>query len=314
MSLIRTVTSGRQLFKPKYSNIYGLNRKYYRAEQTNSSNPSSSPPEYSTINESEVSKFGQLANEWWSPNGPLKLLHTMNQLRISYIREQLIKNNYKGVGDDVSSSLYHNHHHPFRGLRMLDIGCGGGVLTEALVRLGGSVVGADASDESIKIAQLHAKKDPSLHIIPGNLKYQCITAEKLLEQGEMFDVVCAMEIIEHVNNPMEFLKACAGLVKPGGGHLFLSTISRTPLSYLLTILLAENIFNLVPQGTHDFQKYLRPDELQKVVEEKNNDDQWGKVKDITGIGLNPITGKWYKLPDWIPGKLDVNYLLTAQRF
>ncbi|GES92888.1 3-demethylubiquinone-9 3-O-methyltransferase [Rhizophagus clarus] len=306
MFLKRTITSNTsimQLFKPKCACIYASTRKYYRTEQSNSS------PKYSTINESEVSKFSQLANEWWSPNGPMKLLHTMNPLRVSYIREQLRKNNYKKIGDDVSSS-YHDHH-PFRGLRMLDIGCGGGVLTEALVRLGGSVIGVDASDESINIAQLHARKDPSLH---GNLKYQCITAEKLLEQGETFDVVCAMEIIEHVNNPAEFLKACAGLVKARGGHLFLSTISRTPLSYILTILLAENTLKIVPQGTHDFQKYLRSDELQEIIEGIKNDDKWGKVIDITGIGPNPITSKWYKLPDWIPGKLDVNYLLTAQRF
>ena len=102
--------------------------------------------------------------------------------------------------------------------------------------------------------------------------------------------------------------------KPGGGHLFLSTISRTPLSYILTILLAENIFGLVPQGTHDFQKYLRPDELQKAVEETKSDKKWGQVRDITGTGLNPITGKWFKLPDWVPGSQDVNYLLSAQRF
>ncbi|PKC17747.1 ubiquinone biosynthesis O-methyltransferase [Rhizophagus irregularis] len=301
MFLKRTITKNvniMQLFKPKYACIHALTRKYYRTEQ--------SSPEYSTINESEVSKFSQIANEWWSPNGPVKLLHTMNPLRISYIREQL-KN--KKIGDEVSSSSYH-HHHPFRGLRMLDIGCGGGVLTEALVRLGGSVIGVDASDENIKIAKLQTKKDPILH---GNLEYQCITAEKLLKQGETFDVVCAMEIIEHVNNPVEFLKACAGLVKPGGGYLFLSTISRTPLSYILTILLAENTFKIVPQGTHDFQKYLRPDELQKIIENIKNDDKWGKVIDITGIGLNPITSKWCKLPDWIPGKFDVNYFLTAQR-
>ncbi|CAG8448563.1 13104_t:CDS:2 [Rhizophagus irregularis] len=272
MFLKRTITKNvniMQLFKPKYACIHALTRKYYRTEQ--------SSPEYSTINESEVSKFSQIANEWWSPNGPVKLLHTMNPLRISYIREQL-KN--KKIGD------------------------------EALVRLGGSVIGVDASDENIKIAKLHAKKDPILH---GNLEYQCITAEKLLKQGETFDVVCAMEIIEHVNNPVEFLKACAGLVKPGGGYLFLSTISRTPLSYILTILLAENTFKIVPQGTHDFQKYLRPDELQKIIENIKNDDKWGKVIDITGIGLNPITSKWCKLPDWIPGKFDVNYFLTAQR-
>ncbi|CAG8558775.1 13197_t:CDS:2 [Funneliformis mosseae] len=289
-------------------------------EQTQSPNSPPSPSNYSTIDKSEVSKFSQLANEWWSPNGPVKLLHSMNPLRISYIREQLGKNTF-GVGDnDVKdnpygkasqSPLVSHHHLPFKGLRILDIGCGGGVLTEALVRLGGSAIGADASDENIKIAQLHARKDPSLHIGPGSLEYRCITAEKLLEQGETFDVVCAMEIIEHVINPAEFLKACAGLVKPEGGHLFLSTISRTPLSYFLTILLAENLFKLVPQGTHDFQKYLRPDELQNVIE---NEDKYAKVKDITGIGLNPITGTWYKLPNWMPGSSDVNYLLTAQRF
>ncbi|CAI2171476.1 1139_t:CDS:2 [Funneliformis geosporum] len=315
-NLSQIITSNRQFFKPKCVII--CTRKYYSTEQTKSSISPPSPSNYSTIDESEVSKFNQIANEWWSPNGPVKLLHSMNPLRVSYIREQLGKSTFRvgdnGVKDNsygkASQPALSHYHPPFKGLRILDIGCGGG----ALVRLGGSAIGADASDENIKIAQLHARKDPSLHIGPGSLEYRCITAEKLLEQGERFDVVCAMEIIEHVNNPTEFLKACAGLVKPGGGHLFLSTISRTPLSYFLTIVLAENLFKLVPQGTHDFQKYLRPKELQNVVEEIKNDDKCAKVKDITGIGLNPITGTWFKLPNWMPGSLDVNYLFTAQRF
>ncbi|CAG8690200.1 26841_t:CDS:2 [Dentiscutata erythropus] len=284
--------------------------------------PSSS--QYSTINEPEILKFNQLAKEWWSPNGPVKLLHSMNPLRVSYIRQQLSKHNneekLKNVqegGYETSSS--YDDRIPFKNLRILDIGCGGGVLSESLVRLGASVLGADASPENIHIARLHARKDPGLYSGPGTLKYKCVPAEKLLENGESFDIVCAMEIIEHVNHPVEFLKACAGLVKPGG-HLFLSTISRTPLSYVLTILLAERVFGIVPNGTHDFNNYLKPDELQQIIDripdnDNSDDSKWGHVTDITGIGVNPITGKWFEFNHWVPRRiqLDVNYLLTAKR-
>ncbi|CAG8464643.1 10762_t:CDS:2, partial [Acaulospora colombiana] len=195
----------------------------------------------------------------------------MNPLRVAYMRRQYLK--YKNVSDENASPI--DNHFPFKGLRILDIGCGGGVLTESLVRLGASVVGADASSENIQIAKLHALKDPMLHQGPGKIEYRCITAETLLEQGEIFDIVCAMEIIEHVKDPWEFLRACTGMVKPGGGHLFLSTISRTPLSYILTILVAEKILGIIPNGTHDFSHYLRPDEIQQNVQNikaNNNGD------------------------------------------
>ncbi|CAG8447161.1 8335_t:CDS:2 [Acaulospora morrowiae] len=281
------------------------------------SNPDPSSSKFSTVNEAEILKFSQLAEEWWSPNGPVKLLHSMNPLRVAYMRRQYSK----------CSEERGENHFPFKGLRILDIGCGGGVLAESLSRLGGSVVGADASWENIQIAKSHALKDPMLHLGPGKLEYRCITAEKLLEQGEIFDIVCAMEIIEHVNNPLEFLRTCAGMVKAGGGHLFLSTISRTPLSYFLTILLAEKILGVVPNGTHDFSGYIRPDEIQQEVQnlKADNDnnatndshasERWGAVTDVTGIGLNPITGRWFEFYKWVPKRiqLDVNYLLTARR-
>ncbi|CAG8439365.1 9725_t:CDS:2 [Scutellospora calospora] len=273
----------------------------------------------------EVAKFGQLAKEWWSPDGPVKLLHSMNPLRISYIRKQLFRHNNEELNTGQESEYEitsYDDQIPFKDLRILDIGCGGGVLSEPLVRLGASVVGADASPENIQIAKLHARKDPRLYSGPGNLEYKSITAEKLLEKGESFDIVCAMEIIEHVNHPAEFLKACTELVKPGG-YLFLSTISRTPLSYILTILLAERIFGIIPNGTHDFKNYLRPDELQQIIEKnQNNDDlnsevidksiygkkssKWGYVTDITGIGLNPITGKWFEFNNWVPRRIQLD--------
>ncbi|CAG8832783.1 29166_t:CDS:2, partial [Gigaspora margarita] len=301
---------------------------------TESSTHNLSSSQYSTINEPEILKFSQLAKEWWSPNGPVKLLHSMNPLRVSYIRQQLSKYNKeklkKGQESGYETISAYDDQIPFKDLRILDIGCGGGVLSESLVRLGASVVGADASLENVQIARLHARKDPSLYSGPGILEYECITAEKLLEKKESFDIVCAMEIIEHVNHPVEFLKACAGLVKPGG-HLFLSTISRTPLSYILTILLAERIFRIVPNETHNFNNYLRPNELQQIIEQIPNNNvnnsnidmvnstekvnksvyrrkssEWGHITDITGIGVNPITGKWFEFNHWVPRRIQLD--------
>ncbi|CAJ0757695.1 17763_t:CDS:2 [Entrophospora sp. SA101] len=200
-----------------------------------------------------------MAQEWWSYNGPIKLLHSMNPLRVSYIQKQLTKHHSISTNYNISHDN-NNDYLPFKGLRILDVGCGGGLLSESLVRLGASVLGVDASSENIKIAKLHSLKDPKLFSGPGNLEYQCITAEELVNNGELFDIVCAMEIIEHVNNPIQFIDSSKR------GFLFLSTISRTPLSYLLTIILAQNILKLVPNETHDFNKYIRHDELTNMIE------------------------------------------------
>ncbi|RHZ45262.1 hypothetical protein Glove_682g12 [Diversispora epigaea] len=330
----------------KLSNFYAkpcVNSSIFRSQISFLQNEffsSISDSKFSTINEEEVLKFSQLSKEWWSPNGPVKLLHSMNPLRVLYMRRQYLEHkpnvNFKLNKNFNDFNDVENSKFPFKGLRILDMGCGGGLLSESLVRLGASVVGADASSENIQIAKIHSFKDPRLHSGPGNLEYRCITAEKLLEQEESFDIVCAMEIIEHVNNPIEFLRTCIGLVKPGGGHLFLSTISRTPLSYFLTILLAEKVFKIIPSGTHDFNNYIKPDEIQAIIQEiktnkdsnneRNNEtisknvsgnfsERWGFVTDIIGIGLNPITGKWFEFYKWIPTRiqLDVNYIITAKR-
>ncbi|CAJ0640394.1 14311_t:CDS:2 [Entrophospora sp. SA101] len=231
-----------------------------------------------------------MAQEWWSYNGPIKLLHSMNPLRVSYIQKQLTKHHSISTNYNISHDN-NNDYLPFKGLRILDVGCGGGLLSESLVRLGASVLGVDASSENIKIAKLHSLKDPKLFSGPGNLEYQCITAEELVNNGELFDIVCAMEIIEHVNNPIQFIDS-------------------------------------LPNETHDFNKYIRHDELTNMIENvshnNNNDNDvypnshnhnnmWGKVVDVTGIGLNPITGKWFELVKSLPLNLHVNYFITAKR-
>ncbi|KAG9295176.1 hypothetical protein G9A89_006157 [Geosiphon pyriformis] len=284
-----------------------------------------------TVDSEELQKFNNLSKEWWSPSGSLSLLHSMNSFRLPYIRDQIEKAHMTNEFDldkkkddreeadlsskepnsslDLSSLIY-----PFKGLRILDIGCGGGILSEALARLGGDVLGADASRESIEVAKLHARKDPAIFNGPGSLTYRCTTVEQLLENETPYDIVCALEIIEHVNNPAQFLKACTGLVKPDGGHLIMSTISRTPLSYLLTILMAQDILKLVPDKTHKYEKYIKFAELQEIIKRSDIEKGGGFIiTDVAGVGYNPITKKWTKIGEWVPWKLSVNYFLTARK-
>ncbi|KAG6884931.1 hypothetical protein C0993_007195 [Termitomyces sp. T159_Od127] len=175
----------------------------------------------------------------------------MNPARVQFIREKL---------DEVSLREHEGEEAPppkgLRGLDVLDVGCGGGLLSESLARLGANTLGIDASESNIKIAQVHASADSKL----GRLSYLHSSAESLLETPKRYDVVCSMEVLEHVDHPATFLSACAELVKPGG-HLFLSTISRTPLAYFLTIFLAENVLRKVSRGTHTYSKYVKPTEL-----------------------------------------------------
>ncbi|KAJ2957274.1 hypothetical protein NQZ79_g6977 [Umbelopsis isabellina] len=257
--------------------------------------------QFTTIDAEEVKKFSAKSAEWWDPHGEFGMLHLMNPTRVSYIRDRVAPNNHGST--------------PFNGLRMLDIGCGGGLLSESLVRLGGNVLGADASYSNVQMANLHSRKDPSLWTGPGKLEYQNTTAEDLQSNGENFDVVLAMEIIEHVNNPSEFLRVCADMVRPGG-KLLLSTISRTPMAYFLTNFMAEDVLRMVHKGTHDWSKYIKSEELVGAIHELPGN--W-KVDDVRGIAWNPLKGRWVlseKNGDiGVAGinDLEVNYVLSASK-
>ncbi|KAI0731313.1 S-adenosyl-L-methionine-dependent methyltransferase [Earliella scabrosa] len=225
-----------------------------------SSHPSASSSQ-SSVNPNEIAHFSRLSELWWDERGEFGMLHKMNPIRAEFVREKVLEIQR----EDGESQV--NETRPLTGLDVLDVGCGGGLLSETLSRLGGNTLGIDASESNIAIASLHAAADPVLSSGSsahrhGSLSYRHTAVENLLsERGPMsFDVVCSMEVIEHVDNPRTFLANCASLVKPGG-HLFLSTIARNPLSYFLTIFAAEQMLRLVTPGTHTFSKYINPDEL-----------------------------------------------------
>ncbi|KAF9968462.1 Hexaprenyldihydroxybenzoate methyltransferase, mitochondrial [Mortierella alpina] len=249
-----------------------------------------------TVNQDEIAKFAAMSDEWWAPQGPFKMLHLMNPTRVRYIRNRLEASgtlasalNNAGVPTGADQDLTKSRgRFPLQGLRILDVGCGGGLLAEALARLGAQVTGLDASIENIQMARIHSKKDPLLNGgAPGSLEYRHQTAEQLVEQGQQFDVVCSLEVIEHVDNPAGFLRVLGELVKPNG-DLILSTVSRTPISYFLTILCAEHLLRMVPVGTHHWSKFITPDELEAGVQDLAK----CQVLNIQGLGFNPLSGQW----------------------
>lgn len=183
----------------------------------------------------------------------------MNPVRVRYIREKLLEATCEDQGEDARREL-ESKCAVLTGMDVLDVGCGGGLLSESLARLGARTLGIDASESNIGIASAHASGDPQLSSSGNSLEYRHTSAEQLVKEPKRFDVVCSMEVIEHVDNPVAFLSACAQLVKPGG-HLFLSTIARTPLSYALTIMAAEHILQKVAVGTHTYSKFINPSEL-----------------------------------------------------
>ena len=198
----------------------------------------------STIDPAEVAKFEAMANEWWDLEGKFKPLHMLNPCRLDYINEQIAIEFNK----DLTQNL------PFKGLRILDIGCGGGLLCEPMARLGASVVGADAAAGNIPVAQIHARQSEL------EIDYRHTTAEALADRGEKFDVVLNMEVVEHVAGPPTYLLACQKLLKPGGLHIC-STLNRNPKSFLFAIIGAEWVMRWLPKGTHDWNKFITPDEL-----------------------------------------------------
>lgn len=219
----------------------------------------------------EIAKFSALAAKWWDPTSEFKPLHEINPLRLEWINQRA----------------------PLAGKRVLDVGCGGGILTEAMAGKGAQVTGIDLAEKSLTVARLHQLESGA------QVDYACISAEDLAaREPASFDVVTCMEMLEHVPDPGSIVRACATLVKPGG-HVFFSTLNRNPKSYLFAVLGAEYILGLLPRGTHDYMKFIKPSELARFAREAHlNVQQW------QGIGYNPLTGRY-----WLGTDTSVNYLV-----
>ena len=224
----------------------------------------------STIDPTEVAKFEAMAAEWWNPNGKFKPLHQMNPCRLDYITSQIAAE----FDRDLTAPL------PFRGLRILDIGCGGGLLSEPMARLGADVVGADAAPRNIPVAAVHAEKAGL------TIDYRFTTAEDLAAAGEQFDVVLNMEVVEHVADPLAYLTACQQLLKPGG-LMLCSTLNRNLKSYGMAIIGAEWVMRWLPKGTHDWAKFITPDELYSLIRSAGLDPV-----DRKGMVFNPVKWSW----------------------
>jgi 2-polyprenyl-6-hydroxyphenyl methylase / 3-demethylubiquinone-9 3-methyltransferase len=241
----------------------------------------------STVDPAEIEKFQAMAAEWWDENGKFKPLHLMNPCRLDYITQQIAGEFYR----DLKSPL------PFKGLRLLDIGCGGGLLSEPMARLGADVVGADAAERNIPVAQVHAEQSGL------KIDYRHTTAEALAEAGEQFDVVLNMEVVEHVASPIDYLTACRKLLKPGGLHIC-STLNRNPKSFMMAIVGAEHVMRWLPKGTHEWNKFITPDELFDLLRNAGL-----TPVDRKGFVFNPLTWSW-RISD---RDLSVNYVTASTK-
>lgn len=240
-----------------------------------------------TVDAAEVAKFEAMAAEWWDPNGKFKPLHMLNPCRLDYITSQIAAE----FGRDLKADK------PFEGLRILDIGCGGGLLSEPMARLGADVVGADAAERNIPVAQIHAEQSGL------QIDYRHTTAEALAAAGERFDVVLNMEVVEHVADPLGYLTACQELLKPGG-LMICSTINRNPKSFAMAIVGAEYVMRWLPKGTHEWSKFITPDELFELIRQAGL-----KPVDRKGFTFNPISWSWS-----ISGRdLSVNYVTASTK-
>jgi len=238
-----------------------------------------------TINKEEIQKFSNLAEEWWDVKGKFKPLHMFNPIRIEYITEKL----------KYHFNIESNDDNFLNKINILDIGCGGGLISEPLARLGGSVTGIDASEKNIKVAKTHAKENNL------NIRYLNTSPEKL-EVNEKFDVILNLEIVEHVENVNLFLSSCNKLLKKNG-IMFTATLNRTLTSYVKAIIGAEYILRWLPIGTHDWNKFIKPEELEKLLSEEKF-----KTIDVKGLKFNPITSKWKRSDD-----LSVNYIISSKK-
>ncbi|MEK9674061.1 bifunctional 2-polyprenyl-6-hydroxyphenol methylase/3-demethylubiquinol 3-O-methyltransferase UbiG [Candidatus Pelagibacter communis] len=237
-----------------------------------------------SINKKEIEKFSNMAAEWWDPEGKFKPLHKFNPIRIKYIKENIVK-----------EFQLKNKKYPLSGINVLDIGCGGGLLSEPMCRLGANVTAIDASNKNIAIANLHAKKN--------NLKinYICSSPEKL-KTTKKFDVILNMEIVEHVEDVDFFLKSCANLLKKNG-LMFVATINKTLKSYIFAIVGAEYVLRWLPIGTHEWEKFVKPEELKSILIKNNLN-----LKKIDGMNFNILKDEWNVSKD-----LSVNYIAEFKK-
>jgi 2-polyprenyl-6-hydroxyphenyl methylase/3-demethylubiquinone-9 3-methyltransferase len=237
-----------------------------------------------SIDPAEIERFSAMAEEWWDPAGKFRPLHALNPPRLQFLRDRLAAH----FGRDPLAPA------PLSGLRLLDIGCGGGLISEPLARLGASVAGIDASEKNVAVAALHARENGLA------IDYRCASAEDLAAAGESFDAVLALEIIEHVADVTSFVTACAKLVRPGGAAMF-STLNRTPQSYLLGIVGAEYVLRWLPRGTHHWDRFVRPSELAAALRAHGL-----TITAMQGLSFQPLQQRWRLTSD-----LSVNYLAFA---
>jgi 2-polyprenyl-6-hydroxyphenyl methylase/3-demethylubiquinone-9 3-methyltransferase len=240
----------------------------------------------SSVDQAEIERFSRHAADWWDPRGPMAALHKFNPIRLGYIRDQ-------------AAACFNRDPKKLdclKGLRMLDIGCGGGILSEPLTRLGAEMVGADPSEDNISAAQAHAET------VGLAIDYRATTAEELAADRERFDVVLAMEVVEHVTDVRAFVASCATMVKPGG-LMIAATLNRTLKSFALAIVGAEYVLRWLPRGTHQWDKFVTPVELENAMERAGL-----QVTGERGVIYNPFADRWRLSSD-----MDVNYMLVAQR-
>jgi 2-polyprenyl-6-hydroxyphenyl methylase / 3-demethylubiquinone-9 3-methyltransferase len=247
--------------------------------------PVNMPPSAASVDPAEVARFSALAESWWDPLGKLRPLHRLNPVRIAYVRDKAAAR----FGRDAKGER------PLHGLDLLDIGCGGGLLAEPMARLGARVVGIDASERNIGVARAHAEG--------GGLAidYRAATAEALAAAGERFDIVLAMEVVEHVADVSAFLAACCALMKPGG-MMVVATLNRTPQSFAFAILAAELLLGWLPRGTHDWRKFLRPSELAAALRRCG-----ARITELVGVRYSPLTDRFALGAD-----LSVNYMALVE--
>lgn len=245
--------------------------------------PGASP----TLDPAEVERFRRMAEEWWDPKGKFRPLHQIGPVRLQFIRDELSRH-FKIESGGMT---------PFKGLSIVDIGCGGGLIAEPLTRLGAKVTGIDPAVRNIEIAKLHAEQQGF------SIDYRPLTVEELVAEGKQFDAACCLEVVEHVPDPAAFIKECGRLVRPGG-MLILSTINRTFKAYALAIVGAEYVLGWLPRGTHDWNRFITPDELGRQMAAAG----LATPARFMGFAYNPLRDRWSLDPD-----TDVNYLASAPK-